>query len=307
MTIQDPTPFASELLTIAEVERLTGIRQGTLRMWERRYGFPHPLRDAHGKRSYPPAQVERLKEARCLMLQGVRPSHIFAPAGATPSIPVRPPASPAHQEAIDLLRAYRLSELHAQLLFHLMSSGLRDFVIDLLAPLSHTVAEAVRHGELALRFAHLYEQVAASVLHRGLSTVRTAAEARPRAVLAALPGDPHVLEITMVETVLTTLGLECLQLGADTPLHEIAAAVAESGAELVAVSIDMAAPRRDLKRRLAALRASLPARTVLWIGGGGAGQLPVLAGIDYIPSFRDIETALSGWRANVSRPVALPG
>lgn len=284
-------------MSIIEVERLTGIRQATLRMWERRYGFPQPLRDAHGKRLYSPSQVEHLKAARCLMLQGARPGHMFASAAASLSMPARAPACQPHQHAIELLRTYRLPDLHAQLVFQLMSSGLRHFVISWLAPLSEAVYEAARYGELPLRLVHLYEQVAASVLHRGLSTVRTMSDKRPRAVLAALQGDSHVLEIVMVEAVLTTLGIECFQLGADMPPGEIAAAAAESGATLVAVAIDASTPRRNLGRILASLRASLPEHASMWIGGGGARQVPAPAGIDYIPSFADIEAALSQWQA----------
>ena len=46
---------------IAAVERETGLSKDVLRMWERRYGFPIPERDANGERLYPEAQVERLR------------------------------------------------------------------------------------------------------------------------------------------------------------------------------------------------------------------------------------------------------
>ena len=38
------------LLTISQVERDTGLSKDTLRIWERRYGFPNPGRDAQGER-----------------------------------------------------------------------------------------------------------------------------------------------------------------------------------------------------------------------------------------------------------------
>ena len=41
---------------IAAVERDTGLSKDVLRMWERRYGFPVPERDANGERLYPAAQ-----------------------------------------------------------------------------------------------------------------------------------------------------------------------------------------------------------------------------------------------------------
>ena len=47
------------VLSIAAVERDTGIGKDTLRVWERRYRFPEPGRDANGERIYPLAQVEK--------------------------------------------------------------------------------------------------------------------------------------------------------------------------------------------------------------------------------------------------------
>ena len=44
--------------SIAEVERETGLGKDTLRVWERRYGFPVPLRDALGERAYPDEQLQ---------------------------------------------------------------------------------------------------------------------------------------------------------------------------------------------------------------------------------------------------------
>ncbi len=40
-------------LSIAAVERDTGLSKDTLRVWERRYGFPTPGRDTLGERAYP--------------------------------------------------------------------------------------------------------------------------------------------------------------------------------------------------------------------------------------------------------------
>ena len=47
-------------LHIREVVRITGLRREQLYMWQRRYGFPSPLRDPFGDRVYPPDQVARL-------------------------------------------------------------------------------------------------------------------------------------------------------------------------------------------------------------------------------------------------------
>ena len=68
----------STRFSIAAVERDTGLSKDVLRMWERRYGFPLPERDANGERAYPAAQVERLRQIKRLMDQGHRPGKLLA-------------------------------------------------------------------------------------------------------------------------------------------------------------------------------------------------------------------------------------
>ncbi len=48
-------------MTIREVSALTGVHEGTLRMWETRYGFPNPRRLPSGHRRYSPLDVERVR------------------------------------------------------------------------------------------------------------------------------------------------------------------------------------------------------------------------------------------------------
>src|SRR5688572_27119598 len=65
-------------LNISAVERDTGLSKDTLRMWERRYGFPEPLRDGNGERVYPVSQVEKLQLIRRLLDRGHRPGKIIS-------------------------------------------------------------------------------------------------------------------------------------------------------------------------------------------------------------------------------------
>ena len=74
----DPAPHnLPDGLPISVVERETGIPKDLLRMWERRYGFPEPARDAQGDRVYPREQVDKLRAVRRLMDQGFRPGKII--------------------------------------------------------------------------------------------------------------------------------------------------------------------------------------------------------------------------------------
>jgi DICT domain-containing protein len=51
-------------LTIREVARQTGVPEGTLRMWESRYGFPVPERLPSGHRRYSGDDVQRVRQVQ---------------------------------------------------------------------------------------------------------------------------------------------------------------------------------------------------------------------------------------------------
>ncbi len=58
------------------MERDTGIGRDTLRIWERRYGFPTPARNSKGERVYSAEQIRRLQVIRRLLDQGLRPGKV---------------------------------------------------------------------------------------------------------------------------------------------------------------------------------------------------------------------------------------
>ena len=294
----------SDLLSITEVERQTGIRQATLRMWEKRYGFPQPLRDQHGDRIYPLKQVERLNAVRRLINQGLRPGKILSSAVEleqvdTASVRASSRSVPTNfQHVFSMLRAYRLSELHSHFQHRLLEMGLRRFIIEFLAPLSTEVGLAWNRGELPVRCEHLYTQVAKSFLHAKQAAVRTTGDGRPKVVLTTLTGEPHVLGIMMAEAVMASLEMNCIQLGAETPPMEVAAVAQEVAADIVALSFSSYFPRRASVRMTAALRSALPQTTALWIGGEGAcGSGKSIPGVHVFQTFDAIEPALERWRS----------
>jgi MerR family transcriptional regulator, light-induced transcriptional regulator len=301
----EPTDH-EQLIPITEVERQTGIRQATLRMWEKRYNFPQPLRDRNGDRVYPASQVERLHTACRLINQGHRPgkifSHEFASGPALAPVQGKDAAlSSEFEHVFALLREYRLAQLHGHFQNLLLEMGLRRFIVDFLGPLTTQVGLAWARGELPIRFEHLYAQLVQSILHAHQSAVRSARFGRPKIVLATLPGEKHVLGILMAEAVMASFGLECIQLGTETPAPELAAAAQESGVDVVALSFSGHVARAALRRAVAGLQTQLPPATSIWIGGDGArnARLPE-TGIEIFDSLEHIEPILAQWRLQLN-------
>jgi MerR family transcriptional regulator, light-induced transcriptional regulator len=299
-------PPSSELLSGSEVERQTGIRQATLRMWEKRYGFPQPLRDGYGNRVYPANQVACLQATRNLIDQGFRPGKIFG--GATNfeasridelrRVPDQVPAD--YLPFLSLLREYRRPELHTRFQTLLLDMGLRRFVIEFLAPLAAAVGVAWSRGELPIRCEHLFTEMVKSTLHAKQAAARGSTEGRPKVVLATTTSEPHVLGIMMAEAVMASLGMECVQLGTGMPVEELADAARETGADIVALSFSSYFPSKIVARTLTLLRPRLPDGVVVWVGGAGVSSAAEFgANVEVIAGLEHIEPALKRWRSRV--------
>ena len=68
----------STKLFISDIERDTGIGKDTLRVWERRYGFPSPVRSSNGERLYSLGDLNRLILIKRLLDVGYRPKQLVS-------------------------------------------------------------------------------------------------------------------------------------------------------------------------------------------------------------------------------------
>jgi DNA-binding transcriptional MerR regulator/methylmalonyl-CoA mutase cobalamin-binding subunit len=289
-----------EQVGIAAVERETGLSKDTLRVWERRYGFPKPSRDVNGERAYPSDQVHLLRRIRRLMDQGARPGRIFAMGVDALEAKAReeaPAPVPGDQPAeIELLRRHRIAELRSVLEQGALRGGLYEFVTGTAAPLTAKVGEAWARGELQVYEEHLFSEQLQAVL-RGAIARLDGAGAEPRVLLGTLPGEQHGLGLLMAQAVFALEGAGCVSLGTQTPVREIADAVRAEGAQIVALSTSGSYPAGQLKDGVAQLRAALPAAVELWCGGGGAARLRQPApGVRVLAGLEGIRDALAAWR-----------
>ena len=256
-------PLAADSLPIAAVERDTGLSKDTLRVWERRYGFPQPVRDTFDERVYPADQVERLRLIARLLKQ---------------------------HDVAALRRA--LSQAALRL-------GLGRFVTDLLAPLNVMVGEAWVRGEIQVFEEHMYTESVTAVLRGAIGSAPVPPMAgRPRVLLATFPQEAHALGLLMAEAMLVLEGCECVSLGVQTPVLEIAQAAQANRVQIVGLSFSASGNANQLLRGLQELRAKLPPEVAIWAGGSHpALRRRELAGITPVPSLADIPPLLAQWAA----------
>lgn len=300
----DPLRF-QVMLSISQVERDTGVSKDTLRMWERRYGFPRPGRDEFGERQYDATQIDKLRVIKRLMDAGQRPGKLMAKSfeelnelGQHQAVE-RPAADSAsgHAAVIKLLQSHESPALEQHLSHLLLRQGLQQFVLGTIAPLNVAVGEAWMRGDLQIFEEHLYTEHVQGLLRAAIQNMPRRHDS-PRVLLTTLPGEQHALGLLMVETLLAAERIPCISLGTQTPLADIAGAASAHRADIVALSFSARFPLRSAAASIASLHNVLAGSATLWIGGRLVSRLKQLpAGVCRIQKLDDVLPALETWRA----------
>ena len=290
-------------MSIAAVERDTGLGKDTLRVWERRYGFPIPGRDAHDERSYPMAQVEKLRVIKRLMDHGHRPGRIVGLTlqelqrmsetlmGTPTPIGMGHAARKAEVDHyLALLRSHYTEGLRQQLKQALANQGLKQFVAQVVAPLTAAVGDAWMRGELQVFEEHTYSTCISALLRQAIDHLtETNALATPRVLLTTFPQEAHGLGLLMAESMLALQGARSVSLGTQTPVADIVKAVQAHHSQVVALSFSVSMKPKQVVGGLNELRQLLPASVEIWVGGHSPALkrcaqsgLVVLGGLDHI-------------------------
>ena len=300
-------------LSIAAVERDTGLSKDTLRMWERRYGFPAPLRNAADERLYPAEQVHKLQLLRRLMMQGHRPGRIvalpreqleaMAPRATAASVAAAGAgagAGPGLGHWLALLRSHDAERLRRELQQAQIRLGLERFVTELVAPLTHEVGEAWMRGELQVFEEHLYSETMHRVLRgaiAALSAAESPARERPRVLLTTMAQEPHGLGLLMAEAMMSLEGCHCVSLGVQTPLADMLLAVKAHRADVLALSFSAQPARAQVRDTLSALRSALPDAVEIWAGGSSPALSRPPAGVQVLRTLQALPRHVAEWRA----------
>ncbi len=301
-------------LKIAAVERETGLGKDTLRVWERRYGFPAPVRDALGERCYSSAEVDKLRVVKRLLDAGHRPGALMPLSvqelqqlGQRSSEATLSLDDAAANEELSallvLLRTHDLAGLRRRLSQAQVRLGLIAFVSEVIAPLNKLVGQAWARGDLNVYQEHSYTETVQRVLRTAIQGLNVAGdELSPRVLLSTLPGEPHGLGLLMAEALFAAEGAHCHSLGVQTPPSDLRLAVAAYRADVLALSFTACMGTHQVLDALAELRRMLPDSVQLWAGGSApALRRCELDGVLAMRGLDEIAGALRQWRSQPPR------
>jgi DNA-binding transcriptional MerR regulator len=269
--------------SISTVSRLTGIPADTLRMWERRYGFPSPQRKKSGVRLYSQADIERLRLIHRALQAGHKPRKIVGKslkeleeilAGSAPDMSTdQALESPVARASIDALFRFKVDALLSALQRALLDMGVHRFLLEVAEPITVCVRHLLAQGHLAIRHASLLRYTLSAVSHRMLPMYPRAGSHRTL-VVVTLPGEADALESELAGLYLAAQGTPPVLLGS-MPRKEIVTAVTVLGARALIGLWPIGSDVSQVVPHIHWMLEALPHSVELWVNNSGPERLDV--------------------------------
>lgn len=269
-----------ETYPVKAVARMTGLTPETLRAWERRYQAVTPSRDAGGRRTYTPDDVERLRVFKALVDAGHSISRVVAMdepdrqrliAEIESSKPAGDDLAGVRDGLLAAVAEYDAGELHRRLGV-VMATLEADLVArEVLGPALESVGLAWQRGEMDIAQERLFSS---AIRSRILATLDTAPGFRPALMLATPPGERHEMGLLLLAFRAASRLIPLRYLGPDLPMAEIGRLARHFHPRVIAMSL-VCRPAPGLVDDLVTLSRD---GYEVWLGGRGArdltGELP---------------------------------
>jgi MerR family transcriptional regulator, light-induced transcriptional regulator len=295
-------PVAQEpLWSLAAVTKATGIGAHTLRAWERRYGFPKPLRLPSGHRRFTPAQIAHLRLVVQALAMGHRAGSVVPLSveslrqllGGGPQATQPAPPSPDLDALLEAAYCYDREAIVGTFQRWSAELSLGAFLRERMAPLAREIGAAWAEGRLDIRHEHFLTELMEDTLRSLRMNLEPASEGAPL-LLATLPGEHHRLGLQMAALAAVLHRRKVRLLGTQCPIPELLEAAFRLDAAAVGLTVAGSSAFPETALAVAELRAKLPPRVQVWVGGAGGellGGLP--EGVLLIPTLEDMGGALA--------------
>jgi len=209
--------------TVNEVEERTQVPAGTLRQWERRYGFPRPERSASGYRLYSDEDLQGIEAMKRHIADGV-PASRAAELVQQPFERIADDAPRPPQALRDALLA-ALMDMDETGADRVLSEAyslhpLETVLVNVIQPALIGLGERWHEGQISTTTEH----VASSYLHgklRGILSLTSSHRSNPEVIIACAPLDQHELGALMLAVLLRREGYRVTYVGANTPVSDL--------------------------------------------------------------------------------------
>jgi DNA-binding transcriptional MerR regulator len=216
--------------SIKDVEALTGIKPHTLRIWEQRYGIPHPKRTATNIRYYDDEDIKLLLSVAMLNRQGHKISKITQMSPEALQQNVFDLSNNSSDQVVQLevliSAMFSLDELTFEKVISasVLQIGLERTFIEIILPLMARVGMLWQTGSLNPAYEHFITNLIRQRLFVAIDNQsKNILESRKKFILFLPPFETHELGLLFANYLIRSRGHHTSFLGPNLPLDELAA------------------------------------------------------------------------------------
>jgi len=214
--------------TLNDLEKLTGIMSGTIRIWERRFRIIKPHRTETNRRWYDDDDLKRILNISVLYRSGIKISRIATLSDAEIEERV---ASITGKEAnpeinidslIIAMTSFNEKGVNEVLLRSIISIGFEKTFTDLVFPFLKRVGILWHTGSVNVGAEHFVSNLFRLRIISATDALPPASNPqRQRAVMFLPENELHEIGLLFFSYIIRSMGHEVLYLGQSTPLHAI--------------------------------------------------------------------------------------
>ncbi len=260
---------------IVELEKLTGIKAHTIRIWEKRYKLITPDRTDTNYRRYNDEQLKKLLNISTLISLGYKISHIAAFSEKEIVQKVLENHS-GNEESItcnvfinDLLATMlRYDELGFEKSYvaSITRFGLYDTVIKVLYPLLKKIGFMWTVNEIIPSQEHFASYLIKRKLMAATDSLPVRKKKKKKFLLCLLPMEHHDIGLVFANYILKAKGYETIYLGQDVPYSNIMSVIKETKPHFFFTFFTLSQNPQDIYLELKK-HLGLPATTTFLVGG----------------------------------------
>ncbi len=215
--------------TLSDLEKLTGIKSGTIRIWERRYRIIKPHRTETNRRWYDDDDLRRIINISILYRGGIKISKIATFSGSEIEEKVtaltRETTNKDNQidSLIIAMTGFNENVVNEILLRSIINSGFENTFTEVVFPFLKRVGIMWQTGSVNIGAEHFISNIFRKRLIAAIDSLSPAIIQERKKVVLFLPeNELHEMGLLFYTYIIKSLGHDVLYLGQSTPLNAIA-------------------------------------------------------------------------------------
>ncbi len=258
---------------LSDLERLSGIKCDTIRIWEKRYGLLKPLRTNTNRKWYTDDDLKKIINISILHKSGYKISKIASMTAKALEMRASEVAAGATGKEIitdSLVRAmseFNEADVNAILLKSVVNRGFERTISSVVFPFLSRVGVMWHTGSADVSFEHFISGIIRRKLMSAYDSLSPVKSPAGKKVLMFLPeNEYHDLSLLYYAYIVRSRGHDVLYLGQSTPLPAVDTAVKSWNPDFVITGALSGLSVGDYEEFVTGLKRIFPAGSILFAG-----------------------------------------